>query len=392
MRRTRSTRRAVLAAGTAALGAMAGCVSGTEREANGDGSDGGSGDGAEEDGADGDGTGASEPYDVSMVPVGEVTFESPPERWLAYESDYADMGVALGVGDGLAAVGEPHRYHPEYYAELGIPHVEEPTPLWNDGVDKELFYELDVDVHLVDPNWLEHNGAFGLERADVDEIGENVAPFVGNTIFRRTDEWHDYEYYTLYEAFEKVAEVFDRVDRYEAFAALHEEFLAEIEASLPPADERPDGLLAWVGSDEPEEFYPALIGDEGASTKHFRDLGVGDALADTGVEGLSTDDRGTIDYEAILDVDPDALFLRGHEGKSRAEFEETVLAHMRDHEVASDLAAVREGRVFRGGPIYQGPIYNLFVAERTARECYPQRFDRELFDRERVAEIVAGGA
>jgi iron complex transport system substrate-binding protein len=372
--RQRATRRTVLAAGTSAMALVAGCSSGT------DGEDG------EESG------GGGESHAVTMEPVGTVAFDAVPETWLAYESDYADMGIALGVGGGLQAVGEPDRFHTDYYEELGLEYPAEPTPLWNDGVDKELFYDLDADVHLVDPNWLEHNASFGLGGEDVAELEENVAPFVGNTIFRRTDEWHDYEYYTLYEAFEKVAQVFGREGRYEVFAALHDEFLADVESRLPAEGERPDGLLVWEGSDEPEEFTPYRVSDEGAGNKQYRDLGVGDALEGTGIDGLSTSDRGTIDYEAVLDVDPDALFVRGHEDKSREEFEETVLAYMRGHDVASDLAAVESGRVFRGGPIYQGPLSNLFVTERTARELYPDGFDGELFDRERVAGIVTDGA
>jgi iron complex transport system substrate-binding protein len=373
----RATRRTVLATGIGGISLLAGCISGTEDE-----------EGESENGSEN----SKDSYSVTMEPVGTVEFNEVPETWLAYESDYADMGVALGLGDELQAVGEPDRFHTNYYDELEVDYPEEPTPLWNDGVDKELFYELDVDVHLVDPNWLEHNEGFGLDEDDVTEIEENVGPFVGNTIFRRTDEWHDYEYYTLYEAFEKVAQVFQREDRYEAFADLHEEFLAEVESGLPAEDERPDALLVWEGADEPEDFTPYRISDEGAGNKQHHDLGIGDVLDGTGIDGLSTSDRGIIDYETVLDIDPDALFVRGHEDKSRDEFEDTVLAYMKDHSVASDLTAVENGQVFRGGPIYQGPIYNLFVTERTARELYPDNFDDELFDRDRVTEIVTNGA
>jgi iron complex transport system substrate-binding protein len=375
-------RRTVLLAGACGAGLLAGCVSGTGSETDDDSQ-------AEEPAGDRD---AGNSYSVTMEPVGTVEFDEVPERWLAYESDYADMGVALGLEDDLVAVGEPHRFHTSYYDELGVPYPEEPTPLWNDGIDKELFYELDADVHLVDPNWLEHNGAFGLDGDDVDEIQTTVAPFVGNTIFRQTDDWHDYRYYTLYEAFENVAQVFQREERYEAFAKLHAQLQDDLEAKLPPEDERPDGLLVFAGSDQPEKFSPFRVSDEGASNKQYHDLGIGDALDGTGIDGLSTSDRGRIDYETLLDVDPDAIFVRGHEDKSREEFENTLLAYMESHDIASDLTAVESGRVLRGGPVYQGPIYNLFVTERTAQQVYPDRFDGALFNRERVAEIVTDGA
>lgn len=406
MDRRRGTRRTFLVATAAAVGATAGCVSGTERESedNPGGNDTETPGGTEETETESDGatdeetdaeteTGTEEPavpYTVTTEPVGDVTFEEVPETWLTYESDYADMALALGMVDGLEAVGEPHRFHAAYYEELGIDVPEEITPLWNDGIDKELFYELDADVHLVDPNWLEHNAAFGLDGSDVEEIGESVGPFVGNTIFRRSDDWHDYRYYTMYEAFEKVAQVFRREERYESLKAYHDEFIGDVRAGLPPESDRPNALLVWQGADEPEEFYPARLDDEGAATKQFRDLGVSDALAGTGIEGLSTSDRGTIDYEAILEIDPDVFLIRGHESKTGEEFAETVLAYMRDHDVASDLTSVANGRVFRGGPIYQGPLLNFFTTERVATEVYPDRYDGELFDRQRVADIVAG--
>ena len=331
-------------------------------------------------------------YAVDMAPAGEVEFDAPPETWESYFPGYADMGVALGRADGLTAVGFKSRYHTAYYDELDGVSVDksEITQLYDEGIDKELYYELDSDVHITDPQWLLNNSFFGLDESDVEELTENVAPFIGNTIFRRTDEWHTYRYYTMYEAFEKVAEIFRERDRFRAFESLHDEFLARVQAELPAADARPAGLLCFAGSDEPETFSPYRLTDKGTNKKHFRDLGVSDALSGTGVEGLSTDDRGQIDYETMLEVDPDALFVRGHEQKSRAEFEDTVLAFMKDHGVASELTAVRNDAVYRGGPIYQGPIQNLFLTERFATLLYPDAFGGELFDRDAVADIVAG--
>jgi iron complex transport system substrate-binding protein len=330
-------------------------------------------------------------YTVRMAPVGEVTFESVPERWESYFPGYADMGVALGQADGLSAVGFKSRYHTGYYDELDGVSVDKSgiTQLYDEGIDKELYYELDNDVHITDPRWLTENSFFGLEESDVEELTENVAPFIGNTIFRRTDPWHTYRYYTMYEAFEKVAQVFQREDQYAAFESFHDDYLARVQSKLPPADERPSGLLCFAGSDEPEKFSPYRLTDKGTNKKHFHDLGVSDALSGTGIEGLSTDDRGQIDYETMLEVDPETLFVRGHEDKSREEFVDTVLAFMKDHSVASALSAVENDAVYRGGPIYQGPIQNLFLTERFATLLFPEAYSEgELFDRGRVADIV----
>lgn len=338
-------------------------------------------------------TSSPESYSVSMEPVGEVTFDSVPQAWVTYTGGYADMGVALGVGSRLKAVANAPRFHTRYYEELDGVSLDKSRLtdiLGENGIDKEVFYEFDADVHAMDPNWLTNNSFFGLERSDIDDIRKNVGPFVGNTIFRRTDPWHDYRYYTMYEAFEKVARVFQRQDRFEAFRSFHDEFVADVREKLPAEGERPNALLMYAANDEPEKFSPYRVSDQGTNKKQFRDLGIRDALEGTGVEGLSTDDRGQIDHETLLEVDPDSLLVRGHEDKTREEFRSTVLAFMEDHDVASQLTAVDEGLVFRGGPIYEGPIQNLFLTERFATLYFPDSFSGELFDRGRVASIVRG--
>ncbi|MEY7849961.1 ABC transporter substrate-binding protein [Natrarchaeobius sp. A-rgal3] len=337
---------------------------------------------------------STDPYTVSMEPVGDVTFDRVPERWVAYDGGYADMAVALGQADGLAGTGMADRYYTHVYDELaGVDVDRSVLEAYPDVHTKEEFYELDCDVHLYDPqmliNWFEWSDD------DVEEIVDNVAPFVGNLIFRRSDEWHDYRYYTLYEAFETVADVFQETARYDAFAELHDEFIADVRAQLPSEEARPDVFVTYDETDQPDSFSPYRLDDGGTSTKQWRDLGPTDALADTDIDHLSTTDRGNLDYEGLLDLDPEIILVRGHERKSAAEFRDTVLAYMESHPVGNELEAVRNGRVYRGGYLYQGPIHNLFLTERAAKQLYPDVFgdvtdDAELFDRQRVADIVNG--
>jgi iron complex transport system substrate-binding protein len=378
------TRRETIRYGSAAVGGglLAGCA-------------GQSGDGGPTETADSDGAAATDgSYTVTMAPMGDVTFDTVPERWVAYDGGYADMGVALGQGDGLVGVGGLDRYYTGVYDDLpGVSVDRGRLDAAGDVRTKEAFYELDSDVHLYDPkmlvNW------FDWDQSDVAEIRDNVAPFLGNLIFRRSDEWHEYRYYTLYEAFEKVATAFRERERYEAFRTLHDEFLADVQSRLPPAEERPSVFLTYEGTTEPETFSPYRLDDAGTSKKQWRDLGVHDALADTDIENLSTTNRGELDYETLLEIDPDVILVRGHERKSAAEFRDTVVAYMADHPVGRELTAVQNGRVYRGGYLYQGPIHNLFLTERGAKQLYPDVFgdvtdDEPLFDRERVAAIVAG--
>ncbi|WP_324760632.1 ABC transporter substrate-binding protein [Haloarcula montana] len=332
-------------------------------------------------------------YSVTMEPVGTVEFESVPETIAPFTADYIDMLVALGQADTAQSIWYRGRYKTIHYEQLaGVSiDLDDLTQLWNDGISKEPFYEIDADLHLIDPNaltdWFQ---AWGQQ--DLAEIRGNVAPFLGNVIFRRTDAWHDYRYYSLYEAFEKVAEVFQERARFEAIEAMHADLVATVQSRLPAPDDRPNAALVFGGK-APEEFSPYRLSGNGANKEHFHTLGLSDAFAGTDIDGLSTSDTGTIDYEALLEVDPDSLLVRYHEtGLTREAFEDAVVSHLEDHEIGSQLTAVQNDRVFRGGPIYSGPLHNLFMIERYAKGYFPELFpEDELFDRDRLARIITEG-
>jgi len=82
---------------------------------------------------------------------------------------------------------------------------------------------------------------------------------------------------------------------------------------------------------------------------------------------------------------------------------------MESHSAGSELTAVQNDRVLASGMRYQGPIMNLFQLEMTAKQLYPAQFgewpgyesgssypeipaDEQLFDRDRVANIVTTGS
>jgi iron complex transport system substrate-binding protein len=114
---------------------------------------------------------------------------------------------------------------------------------------------------------------------------------------------------------------------------------------------------------------------------------VRDAFEETDVRDFHSN-RGQVDFETLLDIDPEYLLLRGQENKTRSEFEDTVVSFLNSDSIGSELTAVQNGNVYRGGPLYQGPITNLVLTERAASQVYD--VDRNLFDRQRVADIVAG--
>lgn len=334
---------------------------------------------------------------VTMEPMGTIAFDKQPETWLAFLSTYGDMGIALGKADGLRGLWDPETMPSEFYDALPGVDVsfEDVTPIAENGeFDKEIFYELDCDVHLVDPNWL---GVLNDNWTDddIEEISSQVGPFLGNYIRRRGDEWHDYRYYSLYEAFEIVAEAFDETERYEALATVHDEMQASIDDSLPPTEDRPTVGLVSVNSDfEAGSFYAYPV-QEGNNHRQYRDLEMRGAFDDH-IERSNAE----WDYEQLLEVDPDAIvFQYGFSHVSEAEFE-SRLNTMREDLVGRQLAAVQTDRLYRGGGSYQGPIVNLFQTEAAARQFYPEVFGEwngvetlgeetlTLFDRQQVADII----
>ncbi|ELZ13327.1 ferrichrome-binding protein [Haloterrigena salina JCM 13891] len=337
-------------------------------------------------------------YTVTMDPMGEVTFDEAPETWMSFLSTYGDMGIALGKADGLQGLWDPSNY-PEFVYDY-LPGVDVsldvPKIAGDSGFDKEVFYELDCDVHLVDPNWL---GVLSDDWTDddIDEISSQVAPFLGNYIRRRGDEWHDYRYYSLYEAFEIVADAFRESERYDAYRTVHDEMRSTIQSTLPPTDERPTVGLLSVNSDFEKGSFYAYPLQSGNNHKQYRDLEMQGAF-DEHIDGS----YANWDYEQLLEVDPDAIvFQYGLTHVSTEEFE-ALMETMRDDPTGTQLSAVQNDRLYRGGGSYQGPIVNLFQTEAAARQFYPDSFGEwngletlrdeslTLFDRQRIADIING--
>lgn len=155
---------------------------------------------------------------------------------------------------------------------------------------------------------------------------------------------------------------------------------------IPGGKKRPSVAVLWGVGDRPEEFYPYIVGG-GTGFKHLRDLKVSNALAETDIKDFRGS-RAAIDLETLLEVDPEVLMLRGYESMTRKKFLNTVVEFLRNHGTASALTAVKHGEVYRAGGLYQGPITNLVLTERAAGQLYG--VEKELFDRERVSDIVKG--
>jgi hypothetical protein len=402
------TRRQYLTYGSAigSTGLLAGCTGGdgtatpTDTEAGSD--------EPTETGAPATATSTPSGYTASMAPVGEVEFDSVPTDVMVYSLIYADLAVAYGHGDAVNSLGFSAEAGGNtldaYYERLpGVSFDREGIEQLNTGsggvtIDKELVYELDSDLHLVDPCLV---ASFdGWDESDVEEIGDTVAPWFGNTLSRRNSQppescADEYEYYTLWEIADRTADVFRAGSTYDELASVHADMLATIEADLPPESERPTvaSVIFMDGT-----FYPSKINTAGFSNAHVRPLGADDALA-----GDDVSYQSAYDYEQLLEIDPDVILHRY--GIDSYYDVGSIRETIAEDPVGGELTAIENDRLYAGGHPVQGPLMNLFQLEMTAKQLYPDQLGEwpgyehgqpypqipegeRLFDRERVAAIV----
>jgi ABC-type Fe3+-hydroxamate transport system substrate-binding protein len=350
-------------------------------------------------------------YSVRMAPMGEVEFDEIPQEIFTILGHHVDMLLALGRGDDINAMHAPG-YHQALYEKL-VAHLNGVSLDW-EGLysswppTKEKLYELDSDVHIAGPAKV--TTGEGWDDSDVEEIAENVAPWFGNTLSgtNRTppEGWADrYEYYTLWEIFGKIVQVFQEQERYEALASIHDSLLQTIEENVPPTYDRPSTALVLLSAEE-DSGWGYKMNYPGYYAAHTRPMGAEDALADAVGEGYGDDGRNiTLDYELLLEADPEVLLVLG---PMTGYFNlDEIRERLQDDEVASEITAVQEGRVYAQGARRQGPILNLFQLEMTAKQLYPGQFgewpgyvngepypeipeSEQLFDREHVADIISG--
>ncbi|SEL51374.1 ABC transporter substrate-binding protein [Haloferax larsenii] len=341
-------------------------------------------------------------YSVAMAPVGDVEFDSVPKSIFTRLTHLAGMAFALGRGDDVNAMHAPDYYHALW--NQFTPHLDGVSVNWS-GLysswkpSKEKLYELDSDVHLADPA-----SVFALDKWSVDdleEVDENIGPWFGNSLSdtnkKPPSQWADsYEYYGLWEMFEKVAAVFREEERYEALAAVHEDLLSTIESNLPDKQDRPTAVMALASEITNPWVYKTDI--PGFLSAHIRPLQAREAL------GEDVESGAKVDMETLLEADPDVLFVLG--GMSTIADMKEVRSTLKNDSVGSQLSAVQNGRVYAQGARYQGPILNLFQLEMTAKQLYPDQFgewptyesgsypdipaEEQLFDRQHVANIING--
>jgi len=352
-------------------------------------------------------------YSVTMSPVGEVQFDSIPTNVLTYYPLSAGTAVALGHGDSINAIGYDKQLFGNtvdyYYDSLESVSFEwedlgRVTPSDNPGaLDREAFYELDSDVHFLDPALL-RSASFGWSEADIDAIAEDVGPWFGNYYSRTNAQppaaYRDnYEYYTLWEYIGKIAAVLQEEDRYRAFKSMYDDLVGRIQANIPLESDRPSvAVVAYSDG----TFWPYDFTHDGYIWAHIRPMGVKNAF-ETAEGGPGAD--GSYDFEALAEAQPDVMlrYWGTALGETFLQGRKAVL----NDSLADDIPALRNERYYPSGYGMQGPIMSLFNLEMTAKQLYPDAFgewpgygsgeaypeipeSEQLFDRQAVVDIVNG--
>ncbi|WP_424000202.1 ABC transporter substrate-binding protein [Haloarcula salina] len=339
------------------------------------------------------------PYTVHIEPNDPYTFEEVPQTYGVVSGPMLDIGMALGIHPSATTGLE--RAPLKFYDLLGLAFDESRvTKLASgaeSGYDKENFYAANADVWLIPKSTVSRFTNWG--ESDYEEIESQTGPFLGTPLrFAPTAAVSgDPNPYTLYEAFEKVATVFQRQEQFQAWQSLHDDLTSTIEDGLPPEDDRPTVAAIWRGvNPDSGQFRIAPLHRVGNNTKSYYRVGLRDAF-----EGRYPD--GPIGYEELLRVDPDYIGAVGALTSSTHEqFVANVVEPFENNDNGQDLTAVQEGNVIRSAGQYMGPIVDMFSTEAVAKQVYPEQFgewpgpvgelsaDERLFDRQRLLDAVNG--
>jgi len=354
-------------------------------------------------------------YTATMPPMGKLSLEKPPSSWIGGLGFTADVLTALGHADGAVGMADPRFWYTGFYEFLdgvSAPSEDDLEQITTEdrNTNVELLYELEPDLMAVDPNLL--LSIYGLEEDEAQEVQDSIAPWFGNESRRkRFDGWtywpdgEEYAYLSIPEYVSAYGSLFGEQERSETLLELYEPFIEDVRSRVPAESERRSMALV-NGRYNPENrdgwivYNPKSEVEKTWGKKQYRDLDVVDAF-EGAYDGTSS---VTVDYEGLLEYDPEVIVFnfgityRDFQGDNLVQQQRELL---NDDSVGSQITAVQNDDLYVGGTPYQGPIINMFQTEMAARQLYPSEFgsypgygelaeDEQLFDREKLADIVTG--
>lgn len=354
-----------------------------------------------------------------LYPCGEVILKKEPKKIVTFNHNHNDMLETFGWGDRVIGTGYPKSFYYSFYKQI---------PNWTWEVrkengnlqffqyqpagtfDKELFYKMDADIHHIDPNRL--SMMKGWTKADVEEISKNVAPFFDNNATMLGDDavnrnWGVYSgsiYYSFDEYTRAFYKLYNQVEKGEELLKFIHEMEARIQSKIKNEPKPRVAILRWKGN----EITRVGI-NSGIEHLQYRTLQVRDAFKGREAKvSPKVEDKsilmGRIDLEGLLAIDPDLIIMPyiiytfENDNHIMAPPWKMFLT-LKDDPIGQKLSAFKNGRVYPGGILMQGPIFYCFQLEMAAKQIYPHIFgsyktdniypkSEQLFDREALSKIL----
>jgi hypothetical protein len=215
--------------------------------------------------------GVTDPETLADLRIG-LEFDSVPETAVGFDDQWADMLVTLGQDDRLIAHGRPGNIITEFYDQLpNVSFDSEGLTTLSDNMSVETFFELDADVHHLDPLRLAATWD-GFDDSDVETVRDQISPYFANrySAYRNYTGDESCQYCSIWELTRKFAELYQVPDRVAALEGVYDEVVAEIQSNLPPESERPRVALS-VHSDGTFYGQPSIT-NPGFARAHIRPL------------------------------------------------------------------------------------------------------------------------
>lgn len=338
-----------------------------------------------------------------------------PKRIITWNHNANDMLEIFGYGDRVVASGFDKSFYYGFYKQLEpysfkweVRKEKGNLKFFKRGAvvpfDKEFLYALDAGLHHIDPVKLSKTKGWSEE--DVKEISENVGPFFDDTsvLYAASVDRPETAFEDLTMAYFKLYKQEEKGEKLLSFIHSFENRLKEKIHSL---DYRPRvAILLWKGQGMTK------VGINSGITHHqYKVLEVVDAFAGNEKEVMSDEDKhafGHLDFEGLLAIDkksgidaiimPYVIYTFENDNHVMAKPFEQLLA-LKDDPICKQISAFKNGRIYPGAVLMQGPIFYCFQLEMAAKQCYPELFgeykkdnsyteEEKLFSREELAKIV----
>jgi iron complex transport system substrate-binding protein len=283
-------------------------------------------------------------YPVTVQNCGrDLTFETVPEKVVAYDSGIVETMFALGLGDHLAGYVIPSGQDEDIATSPWRADFARAHRLGADTISKELILKADADFVFAGWNYgfREDTGLTPKHLADLG-ISSHVLTESCRNGHTDTSRGIMPALEALYTDLRNLGRIFGVSDRAEQLIAEYQETVRAGEASVPADRPRPTVFLYDSGTGKP------FTAGRGAAAHEIITRGGGDHIM-----GDLDDSWTTVSWEAVIEADPDVIVINDYNPPSAEE----KRAFLENYPPLAEVSAVRNKRflVLPYAALVQGP-------------------------------------